>query len=90
MFAPLLLVDEPYQWMRDVATSTYNVKNNLEIHTCEGDKITGLVSTYGIGTVYRYTQAVSPINPNPAMDLHNEGIATWLENILTYPAGTTW
>ena len=21
MFAPLLLVDEPYQWMRDVATS---------------------------------------------------------------------
>ena len=23
------------------------------------------------------------------MDLHNEGIATWLENILTYPAGTT-
>ena len=89
MFAPYLLVDEAYQYFRDVDISEYNVKVDLRIFTIEGDWITGLVSTYGIGTVTRYTLTVAPLSPDVPVLVQDDGIVSWFNQVLDFPAGSS-
>lgn len=89
MFAPYLLVDHAYQYFRDVDINTYNVKTHLQIHTINGDWVTGLVSTYGIGTVNKYDIVLSPIVPDTTISIHTEGYLSWLSEVLDYPQATS-
>lgn len=81
MFNPYLLPDSAYEYFREVAPATYDTKLNLQIHTISNDYITGLVSTYGIGTVNEYTTAdASPVDPTPVVSVLDMGIGSWLIN----------
>jgi len=79
MFCPYLLQDEAYTWMRDNITKHEHIK----IHAIEGDAVTGAVSTYGLGTVYKYTPSVMAIDPDPPLQIADISLLSWLQTRLS-------
>lgn len=84
-FAPYMLVTDAYEYFRDVLSTEYDSKANIKIYALDGDVVTGLVSTYGIGTVNKYTLSVSPIIPNPALDGNDVSVMDWLGEFANFP-----
>lgn len=89
MYNPYLLIDDAYVWHRDVDINIYNVKTHVVLNVIADDWVVGLVSTYGIGTVNKFSIVLSPLVPDTPISIHDDGYLTWLSEVLDYPEATS-
>jgi len=71
--------------MMKLIPGTYKMRDNITVHSqikphvIEGDAVSGTITSYGFGTVLKYTPTVMAADPDPPLEIANMGLLSWLK-----------
>jgi len=90
LYQPLLFIDEAWMFQRDYPASdtSYNPRTQNLLECCQGDYVTGPLTSFGWGTVTTYSLSVQTLIENP-FDMSNTGVARFIHELTPSTLGGT-